>query len=324
MSPFLAVFWVLALSDLVVWWVAWRALRNSPRSWRWVRAGTHAFFAAMIAGIWVLMFGRTHNWNVDVVVPSIVTSAIFIWHLLMVPLAFTGIAITAIYALMKIGVRLFRRPQESHEGTGMTRRDFFARLSVLTPPALTVLLSLVAEQQLKGFRIRRMTVALRDLPATLEGMTIAHVADPHVGRFTHGKVLDHIATATNELNADLVLFAGDLINDSLGWLDDGIAMLKKIRAPLVMCEGNHDLFEDGFEFHKRVRAAGLKMLVDEATTLNVRGVPVQILGMAWGTDSKRRSRRDEPQLVDSARTLLRLRDPGAFAILLAHHPHAWD
>ena len=326
MSIWINVFSVLALADLVIWWVAWRTLGKVPRVWRWIRVALHVFFATMIAGIAVLMFGREYDWNVDVAVPRVATVAVFIWHLLMVPLAFAGIIVASIWALVKMAVRLFRRPGPSNAAasTGITRREFFARLCVLTPPAFTVLLTAVAEWQLNGFRIRRMTVTLPTLPAALDGMTIANVADTHTGRFTHGEILGRIATATNELNADLVLFAGDLINDSLAWLDDGIAMLKKIRGPLVVIEGNHDLFEDPLEFRRRVRAAGLNFLVDEATTIEVRGVPVQILGMAWGTDSKRPSRRSEPQLADSAEVVLKLRDPAAFQILLAHHPHAWD
>ena len=324
MSLWIEIFWVLAIADLVIWCVAWRTLGKSPHSWKWTNAVMHVFFAAMIAGIAVLMLGRTQHWNVDMMVPRVVTVAVFIWHLLMVPLALAGIVLAAVWTLVKAVIRLFRRPVNGVAATGITRREFFARFCALTPPSLTVLLTLVAEKQLREFRIRAITVTLPALPAALDGMTIANVADTHTGRFTHGDILGRIADATNELNADLVLFAGDLINDSLTWLADGIAMLKKIRGPLVVIEGNHDLFENPSEFRRRVRTSGLNFLVNEATTLNIRGVPMQILGMAWGTDSKRPSRRGEPQLADSAKLLLKLRDPAAFPILLAHHPHAWD
>ena len=324
MSPWIKVFWVLASADLLVWWVLWRIVTRPPYRWKWAAILVHVFIAAMVAGIAVLMLGRAHHWNVDVAVPRFVTVAVFLWHLIVVPLTFIGIIIAAIVSAIGMLVRLFRRPENFTPTTGLTRREFVARLCALTPPGLTVLLSIIAEQQLKGFRIRRITVPLATLPAALDGMTIALVADSHVGRFTHGDILKHIPTATNALGADLVLFAGDLINDSLGWLDDGIAMLKKISGPLIMCEGNHDLFENADEFRSRVKASGLKLLVNETATLTIRGIPVQILGQEWGTDSKRPSRMSEPQLADSAARLLKLRDPGAFPILMAHHPHAWD
>jgi predicted MPP superfamily phosphohydrolase len=162
------------------------------------------------------------------------------------------------------------------------------------------------------------------LPAALDGVTIAHVADIHAGRFANGPILTEFAEATNALHADMVLFAGDLINDSLAYLDDGIAVMKKISGPLALCEGNHDLIEDPDGFRSRVKASGLTLLIDEETTFQIRGVPVQILGMQWATDSKHLTRNGEPGLVDSALRLRKLQDPAAFQILLAHHPHAWD
>jgi len=329
MSPWLKVFFVLAVADLLVWWVAWRTLASRPFPWKRAALLLHAFMLAMIISIGALMLGRTNNWNVDTSVPQFITVTVFIWHLIIVPLTFIGIIIAAIISAVGMiirSIRNFRRKQNNPPtaATGPTRREFFARLCALTPPVVTVVLSLIAEQQLKGFRTRRMTVTLATLPPALDGLTIALVADPHVGRFTHGEILNHIAETTIALRADLVLFAGDLINDTLSWLDDGIAMLKKIPGPLVMCEGNHDLFEDPGAFRSRVKASGLNLLVNEAVTLTLRGVPVQILGQEWGTDSRRPSGRDEPQLADSAARLLKLRDPAAFPILLAHHPHAWD
>ena len=324
MSPWIKVFWVLATADLLIWWVLWRTVARPPHRWKWASLSLHLFFAIMITTLGIMMLGRTHHWNVDVLVPRFITVAVFLWHFIVVPLALIGIIIAAIISAIGMLIRLFRTRQNTTPPTGLTRREFVARLTALTPPALTVVLSIIAEQQLKGFRIRRITVPLATLPAALDGLTIALVADSHVGRFTHGEILDRIATATNALNADLVLFAGDLINDTLAWLDDGIAMLKKIPGPLVVIEGNHDLFEDADEFRSRVKASGLNLLVNETATLTIRGVPVQILGMEWGTDSHRPSRASEPQLADSAARLLKLRDLAAFPILMAHHPHAWD
>ena len=155
-------------------------------------------------------------------------------------------------------------------------------------------------------------------------MTIAHLADIHAGRFTNGSILNEIAEATNALHAELVLFAGDLINDSLSYLDDGIITMKKISGPLALCEGDHDLIEDPDEFRMRVKASGLTLLVDEATTFHIRGVPVQVLGMQWATDSKHLTRVGQPEIVDSAEILRKFQNPAAFQILLAHHPHSWD
>ena len=110
--------------------------------------------------------------------------------------------------------------------------------------------------QLNHFRVRRFVLPIRELPRDLDGMTIAHVSDMHVGRFTSGKVLRKLVDTVNELRADLVLVTGDLINDALADLDHGIELVRAMqgRFGLYMIEGNHDLIEDGAEFERRVRA----------------------------------------------------------------------
>ena len=163
------------------------------------------------------------------------------------------------------------------------------------------------------------------MPRELDGLTIAHVSDTHIGRFTHGRVLGKIVEATNALRAEMVLFTGDLINDSLRALPQGIEMLRSLNGPLVICEGNHDLIESRVAFESQMKASGLKLVVNEATTLKVRGISIQILGLRWGGPPTRgNNRHDEAGLAASAAELLKLRDPAAFPIVLAHHPHAWD
>ncbi|HWB58180.1 MAG TPA: metallophosphoesterase [Chthoniobacteraceae bacterium] len=324
MSWWQKLFWALCALDAVVWLVTWLTLRGRRGGWRWASLAAHLFFATMLGGIIVYMYGREHDWRISAMMPAFLTASLYLWHLVVLPLALAGFAIAGAWKFLTMIVRRVRRPREAATLVGMTRREFFGRLLALAPPSLTAALTLVGEVQLHGFRIRRITVPLAELPPELDGMTIANVADIHTGRFTHGAMLGRIADPTNELNADLVLFAGDLINDSLSWLDEGIARLKKIRGPLFACEGNHDLFANPAEFRRRVKASGLKLLVNESATLRIRGVPVQILGLPWASDPKELSHNGTTRLALMTRELLQQRDSAAFPILLAHHPHAWD
>ncbi len=149
-------------------------------------------------------------------------------------------------------------------------------------------------------------------------MTIAHLTDMHIGKFTRPGILPGIVAQVNQLKADFVMVTGDLIDISLSDLPAGIDMLRGIdpRNGMFICEGNHDVMEDGEIFEQRMWASGLPFLADESRTLTFRDQRIQFLGVRW-------TRTDPLRCASVMRMKPRL-DPGAFPILLAHHPHAFD
>jgi predicted MPP superfamily phosphohydrolase len=167
-----------------------------------------------------------------------------------------------------------------------------------------------------------MELALPQLPKGLDGLVLAHISDTHVGRFVGPKELEAVAVATAGLNPDLIVFTGDLIDFNLVDLPPAMAALRQIEkiAPLAMCVGNHDLFEDGKQFRRRVRTAELGLMVDESMPLEIRGQKIELLGLDWGTNASPRA----DGIDDHMRQVLRRRHASAFPILLAHHPHAFD
>ena len=75
------------------------------------------------------------------------------------------------------------------------------------------------------------------------------------------------------------------------------------------------------EFERRLKAAGVPLLLNESAVANVRGYPVQLFGLGWMEgDGRERDRAAASQL----RELMKRRQPEAFPVLLAHHPHAFD
>jgi len=320
---------MLFVEDLVVWATVSRSLHRS-RAPKMLHAGVHGFFAIQLALLALVITGRLRHIHVDNYIPTAVWIITITWHLLVAPVALVACLLGVLGTAVAAGVRLVSGrpalpPATESPGNGLTRREFLGSAVALTPPALTLALSAVAARQLTEFRIRRIAIVLPGLPQELDGLTIAHVSDLHLGRFTHGQVARTAIDATNALKCDLVLFTGDLVNDSLVWLPEAIGLLKQIDGPLYLCQGNHDMIEDPKAFDRTVKASGLKLLINEAATLALRGVPVQILGLRWGgPPNYGQHRHDEHLLSLSMRELRSLRDPAAFPILIAHHPHAWD
>jgi predicted MPP superfamily phosphohydrolase len=324
------VFWFWFLLHFVMLaadaacWVA--AIRLTKRNlWRvLITIFLAVQMSAMLSGI------SGFNW--PLYAPKAVFVFIVLWHYLALALVVAvlgGLGIARPARWLVHGVASARGCLPSSPSAApareasVSRREFIGTCAVLAPPLFNVGLTGIALAQLNEFRVRRFTLPIPTLPRVLDGLTIAHVSDVHVGRLTSGRVLREMVNMTNALRPDLILLTGDLINYELSDLSDAIALIKSMEARYGqwMIEGNHDLFDNAGEFERRVKAAGIPLLLNEAPVANVRGHPVQFLGLSWmDGHGPQRDRLTALQLRD----LLRLRQPDTFPILLAHHPHTFD
>ena len=303
----------------ICWWIV--ALRLTKTNlWR---VSISFFMGAQLCAA-ILIAGHV---DLSLYIPTPWMAAVMIWH-------YFGIAALAGLSGLYVFLRILRRPKRGAPvGRGpvtmpaiensISRRDFIGACAAIAPPLCTFGITGVAMGQLDKFRLRRFTLSLPSLPKQLDGLTIAHVSDVHVGEWTHGPVLKKIVECTNALRADLIAVTGDLINYELSDLSESIALLKQMQARygLYMVEGNHDLIENGAEFEQRVKRSGLSLLVDESVVREVRGYPVQFLGLRW-LDSV--GAPDGRITSWQVRELVKQRQPDAFPIFLAHHPHAFD
>jgi predicted MPP superfamily phosphohydrolase len=319
--PFLLIIFALD----AIWWIVSNGLARRTR-WRYFNT---AFIIFQGTALLCLVWGRLSGCGWDRFLPKFVTVALVIWHMMLVPILVFVVAVSLPIVAVLWVIRFFSSPQSHASPTQddtnsppWTRREFVGFAAGAIPPLLTVGLTGIALQQLRNFRVRRLVLPIANLPPDLHRMTIAQVSDMHVGRFTSGRILRDVVDTTNRLDADLVLLTGDLINDALADLDEGLSLARAMQARfgIYLIEGNHDLIENGPEFERRVKQSGIPFLLDESTTVNVRGTAVQLLGLSW---TRAHENRDH-LIAASVQRLLTQRQPDAFPILLAHHPHAFD
>lgn len=318
------LFTLMILGDLLWWKLTDRPLSKlrGARVARIVLAGWVGWMVVYL--LFAVIFPEWMRRS-DSPIPTPLHSAVYLWHLFVLPLALIlTLSEEAIGAAYKAGRRIFRAapaPVANNDSeNGLTRRQLLGAAALAVPPLVTVgLVSRSMKQLNTPPRVRRMEIALPRLPRELDGMTIAHVSDTHVGKFTGPGSLPALADQVNNLRADFVVVTGDLIDVSLSDLPPVIDMLNRLdpRNGMLVCEGNHDLFESRRRFESRTKAAGLPLLVDEAATLEFRRQPVQFLGLRW-------ERGDDDRIAESFMPLRPLIRPDAFPILLAHHPHAFD
>lgn len=334
-------------------WLAWGwwQLRVTRRKWAW-RAVLTAFVLGMLASLVWVFWGR--RVVTAIACPLWLRALTYIWNLIVLPLAI-GIAgsvsgVNTARAGWKrwkgrgkpiectnesersdecvdsgagtkepgASAPRLRSEQEDREPV-LSRRRVLAG-AVAAPPVLAGLGLAKAMWEIDALRVREIDVALPNLPRDLDGVSLAHVTDTHVGRYTHGEILRQIARKTNELRCEAVLFTGDLIDGPQRDVAEGAAMLNMIDRPVYVVEGNHDLFDGRASFEAAMVKAGRPLLLNESSTIKIRGVPVQVLGIRWGSDESGR----DPLIARHVEFVSALRDPDAFQILLSHHPHAFD
>jgi predicted MPP superfamily phosphohydrolase len=170
-------------------------------------------------------------------------------------------------------------------------------------------------QALVSLRVERVSIALHDLPPPLDGTRIAVLADLHTGLFTRRARLRQFFATANALRPDVVLLAGDLVDDDPVYLPkllDGLRPLDP-SVPLVAVLGNHEMYGAPEEFIARMRPTRVKLLVNE-------GASVRGLWIAGISDYAARI----PSLKPDMAAALRARPADAFPILVSHQPRSFD
>jgi predicted MPP superfamily phosphohydrolase len=355
MSFILILISLMLALDLLWWWVTDRAVRNLPRR-KLLRTLVAIFALFQFLALSGVLISRFFSDHFDELLGAFVMSAVFIWHFIGLPIFLLALFVNLVARYLftpspgtpgeggdegSVANGHFSHGEENHHpsplppvhGRGGTevavsRRTFLAT-TLTIPPVFTLASTGYSLHQQNDFRLRAFELRMPRLPKALDGLTIAHVSDTHVGGFTRGTVLDKIVEETNKLNADLVLFTGDLINHALSDLPGAVDMLLKVRyrEAMFICEGNHDLIQNRFAFEEYARDRRLPILINECATINIREKAIQVLGLRWGGPGARSPRAREHSdilIAQSMEVLASQLRRDAFPILLAHHPHAFD
>jgi len=183
-------------------------------------------------------------------------------------------------------------------------------------------------------------IALPDLPDELDGLTIAHFSDMHVGELLRIDRLPRLVRRVNRLNADLIAVTGDYVDLSLDVIRPVVEAMSRLEAPLGVYHvpGNHDYLQDSDAVPACFRRAGLNMLLNEHIDITRHEQRVRVAGIDWANREdqfkslvprafQRPRRHDHDASVTSdadASPAAAREDAPALRILLAHHPHAFD
>jgi predicted MPP superfamily phosphohydrolase len=189
-----------------------------------------------------------------------------------------------------------------------------------------VFLWLVIVGSLVGFydalvplRVECVSVAIDNLPASLEGTRIALLGDLHVGLFTRPSRLDEIFATTNALKPDVVLIAGDLVDDDPYFVPKLLAGTHALSpdTPLYAVLGNHEMYGNPYAVIDGLRGSRIRLLVNE-------GAAHGALWIAGISDFAAASLPGKTNLAPDFGKALAAMPRGSFPLVVAHQPKVFD
>jgi uncharacterized protein len=182
------------------------------------------------------------------------------------------------------------------------------------------------------YQVEEVEIKFHNLPKSLEGLTIVQLSDIHLGSvYGKEKRVQKALEIVNDLQPDLIMFTGDLVNnfteEAHGW-EELFANLRA-RYGKFSILGNHD-YGDYWEWkseHEKAenmrrlfgvhRDMGFKLLRNAWDTLRINGELLAVVGVEnWGQPPFK-------QYGDLEKSLRNVPDE-AFKILLSHDPSHWD
>ena len=93
------------------------------------------------------------------------------------------------------------------------------------------------------FQVKKTTIESKDVPQAFDGYRIVQLSDMHVGSWNgNTQAMEKAVSIINDLQPDLIVFTGDLVNNLASELDNFIPVFSKLKAKdgVYSVLGNHD------------------------------------------------------------------------------------
>jgi uncharacterized protein len=203
-----------------------------------------------------------------------------------------------------------------------SRRTFFRTASVVAgaAPFLGVMYGFAAERL--RYEVRRIEIPIPNLPKELDGMEIVQLSDIHLSGYMTRESVRRAVDMANDVGADLAVVTGDLITGMHDSLEDCVAEVRRLHAPLGVygCNGNHEIYARAEDRAERLyQQAGMKMLRRENAVIPFKGAALNLIGVDYQRERTPGGRKQ--QMLANLEPLVRRDLPN---ILLSHNPNAFN
>ena len=220
---------------------------------------------------------------------------------------------------------------ESEVSEGISRSAFLSWLGIGIGG--TLISSLIYGFSNKyNYQIRHIPLSYNNLPPAFKGLKIVQISDIHSGSFDNKKAVEKGVQRILDLNPDLILFTGDLINDRATEMFGYEEVFAKLKAPLGVFStlGNHDYGDyvkwpteearnQNIEDLKKIQAGmGWRLLMNEHVVLEKDGQEIALIGIEnWSAKARFPKHGKMWEAYPGA-------EKYPFKILMSHDPSHWD
>lgn len=183
-----------------------------------------------------------------------------------------------------------------------------------------------------NYTIKTIKVKIHNLHPDLKGLRIIQISDIHLGSFINTKPIEEVVKIINGMNADIIFFTGDMVNEQAKEASAFVPILSTLRAKygIFSILGNHD-YGDYIEWESQKQKVdnfkqllslhqmmGWDLLLDEHrilkfgnATLGIVGVQYWGKSLSFGKFGNLQKAIEEMPHTDAT-------------ILLSHDPSHWD
>ena len=182
------------------------------------------------------------------------------------------------------------------------------------------------------YQVKKLAISFSNLPAAFRGLKIVHISDIHSGSLLDkNAVIKGVEKILSE-KPDLILFTGDLVNNTAHEMEGFIDVFSRLNAPLGVYStlGNHDYGDyvqwktpeernANLERLKQIHAEmGWKLLMNEHIVFEKGEDRIALLGVEnWSAKARFPKYGNMEKAYDGANQY-------PFKILMSHDPSHWD
>jgi len=158
---------------------------------------------------------------------------------------------------------------------GLTRRQFLIGAAA-TAAAGAAVPVLASDTEVTP---ERHEIVVPDLDPAHDGLRVAQLSDLHVGELTPVERIRAAVEEANRFRPDLVVLTGDYLTRDPGGVTLMREQLGGLEAPTLATLGNHDRRVDPRGAWTALEHLGYGVLMNENTTLTLRGAPFTVVGI---------------------------------------------